>query len=133
LCPSTPLWTPPNFTVTTFIEGYSCFDPDRSNTAAKFLRSLPTTDVVVWTDGSAPLLWVPKVQISILSAEDVHLSALVNGLEWCHSHLKSCHFQSALFLTNSQSALTLLSSAPAFFQRKSFWYIWDLSDSISSV
>jgi len=35
--------------------------------------------------------------------------ALVHGLEWCHSHLKSCHFQSARFLTDSQSALTLLS------------------------
>jgi len=55
--------------------------------------------------------------------------ALIHGLEWCHSHLKSCHFQSALFLTDSQLALTLLSTAPAFLQPKSFWHI---SDSLSS-
>jgi len=58
--------------------------------------------------------------------------ALIHGLEWCHSHLKSCHFQLALFLTDSQSALTLFSTAPAFLQPKSFWDIWDLSDSLSS-
>jgi len=67
-----------------------------------------------------------------------HLASQLNPLhwymamEWCHSHLKSCHFQSALFSTDSQSALTLLSTAPAFFQLKSFWDIWDLSDSLSS-
>jgi len=45
---------PPNFTVTTFIKGCSRSDRDRCDTAADFLRCLPTTDVVVWTDGSAP-------------------------------------------------------------------------------
>jgi len=39
---------------------------------------------------------------------------------------------SNLFLTDSQSALTRLSSAPALLQPKSFWDIWDLSDSRSS-
>jgi len=58
--------------------------------------------------------------------------ALVHGLEWCHSHLKTCHFQSALFLIDSQSALALLSTGPEFFQPKSFWNGWDLSDSLSS-
>jgi len=65
---------------------------------------------------------------SSFSAES---SALVYDLEWCHSHPKACHFQSALFLTDSQSALSLLSLAPAFLQPKSFWNIWDLSDSLS--
>jgi len=36
------------------------------------------------------------------------------------------------FPTDSQSALTLLSSASAFLQPKFFWNIWDLSDSLSS-
>jgi len=40
--------------------------------------------------------------------------ALVHGLEWCHSHLKACHFQ---------SALALLFTAPEFLQPKSFWNI----------
>jgi len=45
--------------------------------------------------------------------------------------MKSCHFQSALFLTDSQSALTLLSTVSAFLQPKSFWDIWNLSYSLS--
>jgi len=66
---------------------------------------------------------------SSFSAEPL---ALVHGLEWCLSRLKSCHFQLALLLTGSQSARTLLSTVPAFLQPKSFWDIWDLSDSLSS-
>jgi len=92
------------------------------------------------------LLWVPEVQVSMWSAEDAHpptplamspLASQLSPLHWymawngiTNSHLKSCHFQSAHFLTDSQSALTLLSSALAFLQPKSFWNIWDLSDSL---
>jgi len=47
----------------------------------------------------------------------------------CHSHLTSCHFQSTLFLTDSQSTLNLLSTAPAFLEPKSFSDICDLSNS----
>jgi len=112
----------PNFIVTTFIEGCSRSDPGRSDTEANFLRSLPTIDVV-WTDGSVPsggagihavcgrcsssssLSYSAGPVSSSFSAES---SALIYDLEWCHSHLKSCHFQSALFLTDLQSALTLL-------------------------
>jgi len=39
---------------------------------------------------------------SSFSAESL---AMLHGLEWCHSHLKTCHFQSALIL---------LSTAPVF-------------------
>jgi len=66
---------------------------------------------------------------SSISAESL---ALVHGLEWCCSHLRSCQFRSALFLTDSQSAPDLLFTAPAFLQPKSFWGIWDLSDFLSS-
>jgi len=134
-----------------FIEGCSRSNPGRSDTAADFVRSLPATDVVIWTDVSVPsplstggvgihavcgrcssfssLSYSAGLVSSSFSAES---SALVQGLEWCHSHLKSCHFQSTLFLTDFQSALILLSSAPAFLQPKSSWDIWDLSDSRSS-
>jgi len=54
LVPTHSPLNPPNFTVTTFIEGCSRSDPGRSDTVADFLWSLPTTDVVVWTDGSVP-------------------------------------------------------------------------------
>jgi len=43
-----------------------------------------------------------------------------------------CHFQSAIFLTDSQLALALLLNSPEYLQPKSFWDIWTLSDSISS-
>jgi len=151
LCPSTPPWTPPNFTQTTFIEGCSRSNPGRSVTAADFLRSLPTTDVVVWTDGSVPSpLGAGSAGIHavfgrcssscslsysagpVSSSFSTESSALVHSLEWCHSRLKSSYFQSALFLTDSQSVLTFLSSAPAFLQPKSFWDIWNLSNSLSS-
>jgi len=96
---------------------------------------------LIWSYGPialSPLLWAPEVQAVCERCSSSSLSfsaeslALVHGLEWCYSHRKSCHFQSALFLTDSQSALTLLSSVPAFLQPKSFWDIWDLSDSLSS-
>jgi len=54
---------------------------------------------------------------SSFSAESL---ALINGLKWCHSHLKTCHFQSTLLLTDSHSALALLSTASGFLQPKSF-------------
>jgi len=139
---------PPKLHLTTFIEGCSRSDPGQSDTAADFLRSLPTNDVVIWTDVPSPLRaggagihavcgrcsssslsYSAGPVSSSFSAES---TALVRGLEWCHSHLKPCHFQSALFLMDSQSALTLLSCAPAFLQPKSFWDIWELSNFLSS-
>jgi len=110
-----------------YSKGCSRSHPGRSDTAADFLQSFPTTDVIVWIGGSVPsplsiggadihavcgrcsssfssLSYSAGPVSSNFSAES---SALVHGLEWCHSHLKSCHFQSILFLTDSQSALTL--------------------------
>jgi len=46
--------------------------------------------------------------------------------------LTAYHFQLVLFLTDSQSALTLLFSTLTFLQPKFFWDIWTLSDSLSS-
>jgi len=119
---------PSKLHLTNFIEGCSC-----SNTIADFLRRLLTSDVFIWTIGSVPSplsAGSAGVQAAcrrcssssslsysaglISSSFSVEFLALVYGLEWCHFHLKTCHFQSALFLTNSQSALALLSMAPAF-------------------
>jgi len=99
--------------------------------------SLFAFDVVVWTDGfvSTALgtagLGIHAVCRRCLSSSSLSYSAdpissaesftVVHGVEWCHSYLTSCHFKLALFLTDSQSALALLSMAPAFFQPKSFW------------
>jgi len=46
--------------------------------------------------------------------------------------LITCHFQSALFLTDSQLALSLFFTTSALFQPKSFGDIWALSDSLYS-
>jgi len=78
-----------------------------------------------WSSSSSLSYSVGHISFSF-SAESL---ALVRSLEWCHSYLKTCHFQSAFFLTDSQSALAFPSTAPAFIQPKSFW---DVSDSLSS-
>ena len=43
-----------------------------------------------------------------------------------------CKFQSVLFLTDSQSALSILSSAPSYFLPESLWNVWSLASSLSN-
>jgi len=124
--------------VTTFIKGCSHFDPGRPN----FLRRLSASDEVIRTNGSVLFLlgaedagvqaacrrcsssFSPSYSAGPISSwSSLKSLALVHGQEWCHSHLQTCHFQ---------SALALLSTTLAFLQPKYFWDIWDLSDSLSS-
>jgi len=51
-----PSWDIPNinFTVTTFIQACSRFDPGRPDAAADFLQRLPASNGVVWTRDSVP-------------------------------------------------------------------------------
>ena len=44
----------------------------------------------------------------------------------------TCKFQSVLFLTDSQSALSILSSAPSYHLPESLWNVWSLASSLSS-
>ena len=44
----------------------------------------------------------------------------------------TCKFQSVLFLTDSQSALSILSSAPSYLLPESLWYVWSLASSLSN-
>ena len=44
----------------------------------------------------------------------------------------TCKFQSVLFLTDSQSALCILSSAPSYRLPESLWYVWYLASSLSN-
>jgi len=67
---------------------------------------------------SSPLSYSAGSVSSSFSAESL---ALGYGLEWCYFHLKTYHFQSALFVTDSQTALVLHSMASAFLQPRSFW------------
>ena len=44
----------------------------------------------------------------------------------------TCKFQSVLFLTDSQSALCILSSAPSYLLPESLWYVWSLASYLSN-
>ena len=44
----------------------------------------------------------------------------------------TCKFQSVLFLTDSQSALCIFSSAPFYLLLESLWYVWSLASSLSN-
>ena len=48
------------------------------------------------------------------------------------SHLMTCKFQSVLFLTDSQSALSILFSAPSYILPESLWNVWSLASSLSN-
>jgi len=54
-------------------------------------------------DAYPPLQWLTQLTQSLLASQLSTLHWYM--LEWCHSHLETCHFQLALFLTDSQSAL----------------------------
>jgi len=66
------------------------------------------------------------------------LSRAARNGSWCRmisirqSHLDTYHFQSVIFHTNSQSVLTLLSSAPGFLQAKLLWHVYFLANSLAS-
>ena len=149
-CPPFPPWSTTHFTVSPFI-------PDCTNSSTARLQiassrlSPPPSDIQVWTDGSVPSLFGPdgagvyatcsKCNTShslsfssgpIASSFTAETFALKQGLAWCTSHLMTCKFQSVLFLTDSQSALSILSSAPTYLLPESLWNVWSLASSLSN-
>ena len=105
------------------------------------------SDIQVWTDGFVPSLFGPdgagvyvtcsKCNTSnslsfssgpIASSFTAETFALKQGLAWCTSHLMTCKFQSVLFLTDSQSTLSILSSAPCYLLPESLWNVWSLAN-----
>ena len=68
----------------------------------------------------------------IASSFTAETFALKQGLAWCTSRLMTCKFQSVLFLTYSQSALSILSSAPSYLLPESLWNVWSLASSLSN-
>ena len=123
----------------------------RLQIASSRLSSLPPSDIQVWTDGSVPSLFGPggaglyvtcskcntfnSLSFSsgpIASSFTAETFALKQGLAWCTSHLMTCKFQSVLFLTDSQSALSILSSAPSYLLPESIWNVWSHASSLSN-
>ena len=68
----------------------------------------------------------------IASSFTAETFALKQGLAWCTNHLMTCKFQSVLFLTDSQSALSILSSAPSYLLPESLWNVRSLASSFSN-
>ena len=109
-----------------------CHSTVRLQSASNRLSSLHSSDIQVWTDGSVPSLFGPGGAGVYVTCSKCHTSnflsfstgpiassftaetfALKQSLDWCTNHLLTCKFQSVLFLTDSQSALSILSSAPS--------------------
>ena len=136
-----PPWTTTHFTISPFI-------PDRTgnNTiqSASNRLSSPPSDIQVWTDGSVPSFLVPVVLECMSHAPNathpipcpfplVQLPPTSQlKLDWCTSHLMTCKFQSVLFLTDSQSALSILSSDPSYLLPECLWNVWSLASSLSN-
>ena len=68
----------------------------------------------------------------IASSFTAETFALKQGLDWCTNHLMTSKFQSVLFLTDSQSALSILSSALSYLMPESLWNVLSLADSLSN-
>ena len=151
MCPPFPPWTATHFTVSPFISDCTDNSTARLQSASSRLSSLPPSDIQVWTDGSVPSLFGPggagvyvtcsKCNTSnslsfstgpIASSFTAEIFALKQSLDWCSSHLMTCKFQSVLFLTNSQSALSIFSSAPFYLLPESLWNVWSLASSLSN-
>ena len=56
----------------------------------------------------------------------------LKGLDWCTNHLMSCKFRSFFFFTDSQSTLSVLSSAPSYLLPESLWNVCSLTSSLSN-
>ena len=150
-CPPFPPWSTTHFTVFPFIPDCTGSSKARLQIASSRLSSLPPSDIQVWTDGSVPSLFGPggagvyatcsKCNTShplsffsgpIASSFTAETFALKQGLAWCTSHLMTCKFQSVLFLTDSQSALSILSSAPSYLLPESLWNVRSIASSLSN-
>ena len=87
---------------------------------------------------SSPLGDLPSHFIPSLLRRGLHYHdevagrSLKQGLDWCSSHLMTCKFQSVLFLTDSQSALSILSSAPSYLLPESLWNVRSIASSLSN-
>ena len=150
-CPPFSPQSTTHFTVSTFIPDCTGNSSARIQTASSRLSFLPPSDIQVWTDGSVLSPFGPggagvyvtcsKCNTSnslsfssglIASSFTAETFALKQGLAWCACHLMTCKFQSVLFLTDSQSALSILSSAPSYLLPESLWNVWSLASSLSN-
>ena len=130
MCRSFPPWTATHFTVSPLIPDCAGNSTARLQSASNRLSSPPPpSDIQVWTNESFPSLFGPGGAGVYVTCSKCYTSdfpsfstgpvafsfiaetfALKYGLDWCTNHLMTCKFQSVLFLTDSQSALSILIS-----------------------
>ena len=153
-CPPFPPWNLPSFTVeSTLSTPCPRFDPPlfRQGAALAHLDSLPSHDLVLWTDGSVPFcfgkggsgvfancsLCGTEATLSfsagpVCSSFCAEACAILHALCWSRQHHQVCHFSSLLLLSDSRSVLATLSSPPSFLLFQTLWQIWQELSSLSS-
>ena len=151
-CPPCPPWNLPSFTVeSTFSTPCSRSDPSffRQGASLAHLDSLPTHDLVLWTDGSVPFpfskggsgvlancsLCGTEATLSlsagpVCSSFSAEACTILHALCWSRQHQQVCHF-SSLLLSDSRSVLATLFSLPSFFLSQTLWQIWQELSSLS--
>ena len=145
-CPPCPPWNMPSLTVeSTLSSPCSRSDPphSRQGAALAHLDSLPSLDLVLWTDGSVPFpfgrggsgvlancsLCGTEATLSfsagpVCSSFSAEACAILHSLCWSRQHHKVCHFSSLLLLFDSRSVLAALFSLPPFLLSQTLWQIW---------
>ena len=123
----------------------------RQGTAPSHLDSLPSHNLVIWTDGSVPFsfgkdgsgvlancsLCDTQITLSfsagpVFSSFSAETCAILHALCWSRQHQQACHFSSLLFLSDSLSILTTFSSPLSFLLPQTLWQIWQELSSPSS-
>ena len=126
-------------------------DPPHScqGAALAHVCSLPSHDLVLWTDGFVPFpfgkggssvlancsLCGTEATLSI-SAGPVCLSfsaeacTILHALCWSWQHQQVYHFSSLLLLSDSRSVIATLSSPPSFLLSQTLWQIWQVLSSL---
>ena len=123
----------------------------RQGAALAHLNSLPSHDLVLWTessvsfsfgkDGSGVLancsLCGTEATLSfsaglVCSNFSATACAILHALCWSRQHHKICHFSFLLLLSDARSVLTILSSPPSFLLSQTLWQIWQELSSLSS-
>ena len=143
-----PGWSPP-FPLHALALILLSLSLSRQGAALAHLDSLPTHDLVLWTDGSDPFpfgkggfgvlaicsLCVTEATLSfsaspVCSSFSAEACAILHALCWSLQHQQVCRFSSLLLLSDSRSVLATLSSPPSFLLSQT---LWQISQELSSL
>ena len=154
-CSSFPPWNLPSFTVESTLSTLcSRSDPPltRQGAALAHLDSLPSHNLVLWTDDSVPFafgkgdsgvlancsLCGTETTLSfsagaVCSSFSAEACVILHTLCWSRQHQQVRHLSSLLLLSDSCFVLAALSSPPSFLSSQTLWQIWQELSSLSSM